>query len=65
MVKDYDCEILYYPVKANMVVDALSHNATSALYRGYVYEDGYHLFFAIFDQGGLGGGIEKQNWKTE
>ena len=24
VVKDYDCEILYHPAKANMVVDALS-----------------------------------------
>lgn len=25
MVNDYDCEILYHPGKANVVVDALSH----------------------------------------
>ena len=27
VVKDYDCEILYHPGKANMVVDALSRKA--------------------------------------
>ena len=30
MVKDYDCEILYHPGKANVVVDALSRRAESA-----------------------------------
>ena len=30
MVKDYDCEILYHPGKANVVVDALSHKTVSA-----------------------------------
>ena len=29
MVKDYDCDILYYPGKANVVVDALSCKAAS------------------------------------
>ena len=27
VLKDYDCEILYHPGKANVVVDALSHKA--------------------------------------
>ena len=31
MVKDYDCEILYHPGKANVVDDALSHRVVSAL----------------------------------
>ena len=30
MVKDYDCEILYHPGKANVVADALSRRAESA-----------------------------------
>ena len=30
MVKDYDCEILYHPGKANVVADALSPRAESA-----------------------------------
>ena len=30
VVKDYDCEILYHPSKANMVADALSRRAPSA-----------------------------------
>ena len=30
MVKDYDCEILYHPGKANVVTDALSHRAQGA-----------------------------------
>ena len=30
MVKDYDCEILYHPDKANVVADALSLRAESA-----------------------------------
>ena len=31
MVKDYDCEILYHPGKANVVADALSRKAVAAL----------------------------------
>ena len=30
VVKYYDCEILYHPGKANVMVDALSRKATSA-----------------------------------
>ncbi|TYK04048.1 pol protein [Cucumis melo var. makuwa] len=30
LVKDYDCEILYHPVKANVVADALSRKVHSA-----------------------------------
>ncbi len=30
VLKDYDCEILYHPGKANVVADALSRKATSA-----------------------------------
>ena len=30
MVKDYDCEILYHPVKANMVDDAHIRKAVTA-----------------------------------
>ena len=30
VVKDYDCEILYHPGKANVVADALSRRAESA-----------------------------------
>ena len=30
VVKDYDCEILYHPRKANVVADALGHKAMSA-----------------------------------
>ena len=31
LVKDYDCEILYHPGKANKVVDALSRKSTTTL----------------------------------
>ena len=34
VVKDYDCEILYHPGKANVVADALSRRAESAPIRG-------------------------------
>ena len=33
MLKDYDCEILYHPGKANVVADALSRKAVAALIR--------------------------------
>ena len=33
VVKDYDCEILYHPGKANVVVDALSCKAVTTLIR--------------------------------
>ena len=31
LVKDYDCEILYHPGKANRVADALSRKSTAAV----------------------------------
>ena len=34
VVKDYDCEILYHPGKANVVADVLSRRAESAPIRG-------------------------------
>ena len=33
MVKDYDCEILYHPRKANVVADDLSRKTASASIR--------------------------------
>ena len=31
LVKDYDCEFFYYPIKANKVADALSQKSTTTL----------------------------------
>ena len=31
LVKDYDCEILYHPGKANEVTDALSRKSTTTM----------------------------------
>jgi hypothetical protein len=31
LIKDYDCEILYHPGKANVVADALSQKSTTEL----------------------------------
>ena len=33
VVKDYDCEIIYHPSKANVVADALSRKVVEALIR--------------------------------
>ena len=30
VVKDYDCEILYHPGKANVVANALGHNSAGS-----------------------------------
>ncbi|KAI3822130.1 hypothetical protein L1987_09711 [Smallanthus sonchifolius] len=37
LLKDYDCEILYHPGKANVVADALSHKETHSPIRVKVY----------------------------
>ena len=39
IVKDYDCEIIYHPGKANVVADALSHKSAGSFTPNKVYED--------------------------
>ncbi|TYK24117.1 reverse transcriptase [Cucumis melo var. makuwa] len=46
LVKDYDCEILYHPNKANVVTDALSR-------KHYLAEAGKAIEFSISSDGGL------------
>ena len=37
--EDYDCEIIYYPGKANVVVDALNRKAVAAPIKELYFED--------------------------
>ena len=39
VVKDYDCDILYHPGKANVVADSLSCKSAGFLVGGDVYEE--------------------------
>ena len=36
LLKDYDCDILYHPDKANMVVDTLNRKSSGSLVHIYV-----------------------------
>ena len=47
VVKDYDCEILYHPGKANVVVDALSRKVQGGhgSNKRYVFQDDCEIFY--------------------
>ena len=56
VVKDYDCEILYHPGKANVVADALSRKA--AVDQGRLHEDDRGDSPVGADSGGSTGGYQ-------
>jgi hypothetical protein len=58
LIKDYDLEVHYHPVKTNVVIDALSHEAhcnclTTDFYNGTLCHEMRKLNLEMFPQGTL------------
>ena len=65
MVKDYDCEILYHPRKANVVADTLSRKTASVLTKDVCLR--ITVISPLLDmiKEAQVEGLKKENWKTE
>ena len=64
-VKDYDCEIMYCPVKANMVANALSCKVVCSLIRDIFLRMTATSHFMDSIKEAQVEGLKKENWKTE
>ena len=65
MVKDYDCEILYHPGKANVVADALSRKAVSSPIKDIFLRMVVTSPLLDLIKEAQVKGLKKENWKTE
>jgi hypothetical protein len=65
VVKDYDCEILYHPGKANVVADALSRKTHNVLLRVPLMR--LTVTTSLFDlvRQSQGDAVKEENWKKE
>ena len=65
VLKDYDCEILYHPGKANVVADSLSHKEASTLIRDvYLRVTVISPLLDMIKEDQVEG-FKKENWKIE
>ena len=65
VLKDYDCEILYHPGKANVVADALSRKATGSPIRGICMRVTVSPPLIDMIREAQVEGVKKENWKLE
>ena len=65
VLKDYDCEILYHPRKANMVADALSHKTEGSPIRDICMRMTMILPLLDMIREAQVEGVKKENWKIE
>ena len=65
VLKDYDCEILYHPGKANVVADALSHKTAGSSIRDICMRMKIISPLLEMIKGAQVEGVKKENWKTE
>ena len=65
VLKDYDCEILYHPGKANVVADALIHKATGSPIWGICMRVTVSPPLIDMIREAQVEGVKKENWKLE
>ena len=65
VLKDYDCEILYHPGKANVVADALSRKAAGSPVRDICMRMTVMSPLLDMIRGAQVDGAKKENWKSE
>ena len=65
MLKDYDCEILYHPVKANVVVHALSHKAAGSLIGNICLRMTVISPLLYMTKKAQAESLKKENWQIE
>ena len=63
VLKDYDCEILYHPGKANVVADDLSRKATGSPIRGICMRVTVRPPLIDMIREAQVEGVKKENWK--
>ena len=65
MVKDYDCEILYHPGKANLVADSLSHKSARSSVGDMCMRICVDSLLMGLIREAQTEGVRKENWKQE
>ena len=65
VVKDYDCEILYHPGKANVIINALSCKTASSSVKSLHMRISIDLPLLGMIREDLDKRVKKENWKQE
>ena len=65
MVKDYDCEILYHPAKANVVADILIHKSMCSSIQDICLRINVTSPLTDLIKKAQAEGLKKENQKTE